>query len=144
MPEENALVFTTGTDTRHGREMLANPHVSGGIVLETKVVGRIRGVQVSGMAYSVGDYETVGEKDYETVGLKDYETVGLKDYETVSKSKSLKVSKSSAKTAYLKKFPFAIAAKLDLWVLHLEYVKMTDNRLGFGRKIEWRRGAESE
>jgi len=58
----------------------------------------------------------------------------------VSESPSLQVFKTKARKAYIKKFPFAIAAKLDLWVLQLEYVKMTDNRLGFGRKIVWRRG----
>jgi len=52
MPEENALVFTSGPETRHAREMLANPRVSGGIVLETKVVGRIGGVQVTGEVWS--------------------------------------------------------------------------------------------
>jgi uncharacterized protein YhbP (UPF0306 family) len=48
----------------------------------------------------------------------------------------------AARTAYLLRFPFALAAKLDLWILEIDYVKMTDNRLGFGKKLEWRRGVE--
>lgn len=43
----------------------------------------------------------------------------------------------TAKKAYLKKFPFAVLMKTSLWVLHLDYIKMTDNRLGFGKKLIW-------
>lgn len=42
-----------------------------------------------------------------------------------------------AKKAYLKKFPFAVLMKTSLWVLNLDYIKMTDNRLGFGKKLIW-------
>jgi uncharacterized protein YhbP (UPF0306 family) len=49
MSTENALVFTTDESTRHGRESLENNKVAANIYLETKVVGKIRGVQVSGM-----------------------------------------------------------------------------------------------
>lgn len=41
------------------------------------------------------------------------------------------------KSAYLKRFPFAILMKTSLWVIHINYIKMTDNRLGFGKKIIW-------
>ena len=47
---------------------------------------------------------------------------------------------SGAKFAYLKKFPFAVIMKTSLWVLHLNYIKMTDNRLGFGKKLIWDSG----
>ena len=47
--EENALVFTTDTDTRHGKEFIKNPLVAGSVVLETMVIGRIRGIQFQGM-----------------------------------------------------------------------------------------------
>jgi hypothetical protein len=100
LPDNQELVFTTDPATRHGREMLANPSVSGGIVLETKVIGKIRGIQLTGTARQVVE----GESRY--------------------------------RTAYLRRFPFAIAVKLDLWVLEVRYVKMTDNRMGFGKKIE--------
>jgi uncharacterized protein YhbP (UPF0306 family) len=42
-----------------------------------------------------------------------------------------------AKYAYLKRFPFAVLMKTSLWVIHVDYIKMTDNRLGFGKKLIW-------
>ena len=55
MKDEKALVFTTDNDTRHGQEMQDNQVVSGGIVLETKVVGMIRGVQLTGTVSKTQD-----------------------------------------------------------------------------------------
>jgi hypothetical protein len=43
----------------------------------------------------------------------------------------------AAKTAYLMRFPFAALMETTLWVLEPEYIKMTDNRLGFGKKLIW-------
>ena len=43
------------------------------------------------------------------------------------------------KTAYLKRFPFAMLMDTKLWFLELHTIKMTDNRLGFGKKLYWRR-----
>jgi len=42
-----------------------------------------------------------------------------------------------AKVAYLKRFPVAILMKTNLWVVKVRYIKMTDNRLGFGKKLIW-------
>jgi len=123
MPDADALVFTTDPETRHGREMLANPSVSAGIVLETKVVGRIKGAQLTG----------------KTERLLDDKTVSPSHQPTVLQSQSLTVLKSSSRNAYLKRFPYAIAAKLDLWVLYIDTAKFTDNRLGFGKKVLWER-----
>lgn len=44
---------------------------------------------------------------------------------------------SKVKLAYLKKFPFAVLMKTSLWILKPGYIKMTDNRLGFGKKLIW-------
>jgi hypothetical protein len=41
------------------------------------------------------------------------------------------------KTAYLKRFPYAIIGSSPLWVLELTYIKFTDNLLGFGKKLIW-------
>jgi uncharacterized protein YhbP (UPF0306 family) len=112
-----ALVFTTGPETRHGREMLQNPTVSGGIMLETKMVGKIRGIQLTGKACPCHDTSDKG---------------------TPPGGHTL-LTWAEARNAYLKRFPFALAAKLDLWILTVDYIKMTDNRLGFGKKIEWTR-----
>ena len=43
-------------------------------------------------------------------------------------------------TIYLKRFPFAILMDTTLWELRIDYAKMTDNRLGFGKKLIWERG----
>lgn len=48
LEEENALVFTTDGDTRHGKEFIENPLVAGSVVLETMVIGKIRGIQFQG------------------------------------------------------------------------------------------------
>jgi len=42
-----------------------------------------------------------------------------------------------AKKAYLKRFPIAMLMETHLWVVDLTYLKMTDNRLGFGKKLIW-------
>ena len=101
VPERNLFVYTTAPQTRHGREAAMNPHVSASIVLETKVVGRVRGLQIAGHTQQVAEGE------------------------------------SFARAVYLKRFPYAAAAKLDLWILEPSYMKFTDNTLGFGRKLIW-------
>ena len=50
-----------------------------------------------------------------------------------------KMLASKAKKAYLKKFPYAVLMKTTLWVICPEIIKMTDNRLGFGKKLIWRK-----
>ncbi len=99
---ENSLVFTTGGETRHGKEFGENPLVAGSVVLETMVIGRIRGIQFQGM---------VSEPEGEML--------------------------SKAKWAYLKKFPPAILMDTNLWLVKLTFIKMTDNRFGFGKKVIW-------
>lgn len=102
LEEENSLVFTTDLDTRHGQEFIKNPMIAGSVVLETIVIGKIRGVQFQGI---------VSEPEGEML--------------------------SRAKWAYLKKFPPAALMDTHLWVVRLTLIKMTDNRLGFGKKILW-------
>ncbi|MCX6253301.1 MAG: pyridoxamine 5'-phosphate oxidase family protein [Bacteroidia bacterium] len=102
LKEENAIVFTTDGDTRHGKEFVENPIVAGSVVLETMVIGKIRGIQFQGIVS-----EPVGD---------------LLD---------------RAKTAYLKRFPIAALMDTRLWVVKLTYIKMTDNRFGFGKKFVW-------
>jgi uncharacterized protein len=102
LEEENALVFTTDIDTRHGKEFIKNPNVAGSVVLETIVIGKIRGIQFQGI---------VSEPEVELL--------------------------SKAKWAYLKKFPPAALMDTHLWIVRLTLIKMTDNRLGFGKKMIW-------
>ena len=102
LEEENALVFTTDIDTRHGKEFIKNPNVAGSVVLETMVIGKIRGIQFQGI---------VSEPEVELL--------------------------SKAKWAYLKKFPPTALMDTHLWIVRLTLIKMTDNRLGFGKKMIW-------
>jgi uncharacterized protein YhbP (UPF0306 family) len=102
MKEENSLVFTTGGDTRHGKEFGLNTLVAGTVVLETMVIGRIRGIQFQGI---------VSEPEGDLL--------------------------SKAKRAYLLRFPVAALMDTRLWIVKLNYIKMTDNRLGFGKKLIW-------
>lgn len=102
LEEENALVFTTDAATRHGREFLLNSLVAGSVVLETMVVGRIRGIQFQGLV-----------------------------------SEPAGALLSLAENAYLKRFPVAALMETKLWVVRLTLIKMTDNRLGFGKKLLW-------
>ena len=102
LEEENALVFTTDAETRHGQEFLKNPLVAGNVLLETLIIGKIRGIQFQGI---------VSEPEGEV---------------------AVKVRK-----AYLKRFPVAMLMETRLWIVRLTLIKMTDNRLGFGKKIIW-------
>jgi hypothetical protein len=102
LEEENSLVFTSGGDTRHGQEFELNTLVAGTVVLETMILGKIRGIQFQGIVS-----ELIGE------------------------------SLSKAKRAYFLRFPVAALMDTRLWVVKLTYIKMTDNRLGFGKKLIW-------
>jgi len=102
MEDDNSLVFTTDAETRHGKEFLVNALVAGTVVLETMIIGKIRGIQFTG---------TVSEPDGDLL--------------------------RKAKSAYLKRFPVAALMETRLWVVKLSYIKMTDNRLGFGKKLIW-------
>jgi hypothetical protein len=102
LEEENALVFTTDPKTRHGSEFLKNTDVAGAVALETMVIGKIRGVQFSGI---------VSEPEGDLA--------------------------ARAKSAYLKRFPVAMLMDTHLWVVKLTFIKYTDNRLGFGKKLVW-------
>lgn len=46
--------------------------------------------------------------------------------------------REQAARIYYFRFPFALAMPGDLWAIHLLSIKMTDNSLGFGKKLHWR------
>jgi uncharacterized protein YhbP (UPF0306 family) len=83
---------------------LQQPYISGSIVLETKLVGKIQGVQIEGCLITA-----TGELLHEI------------------------------KTVYTKRFPFTLLMNTTFWLLELQTIKMTDNRLGFGKKLYWQR-----
>ena len=96
--ERNLFIFTSDNTTRHGKEMEENENVALSIALETRVVGRIQGLQIVGKAQR-GD--------------------------------------SKAQTTYIKRFPYAAVAPLSLWMVSPTMMKLTDNTLGFGKKLIW-------
>lgn len=100
--EDKMLIFTSDKDTRHISDSENNTKVAASIVLETKQVGKIQGLQING------------------------KLIELKN-DILKKANKL----------YLKKYPYAILAKTNMWGINLEYIKMTDNRLGFGKKLIW-------
>lgn len=104
LPDRNVFVFTSDPDTRHIRdvESSGNYHVTAGIALETKITGKIRGLQITGLLSLPGEQE-----------------------------------KEIVRKAYIKRFPVSGLVKLHLWVLRPGFMKLTDNRLGFGTKLIW-------
>ena len=82
------------------KELHVNPNFSATIALETTDIGKIRGLQLSGI---------------------------------------LKKATTEQKTLYIKAFPCAVAMNPTLWALHVKHLKFTDNRLGFGKKLIYKR-----
>ncbi|MCE1197792.1 MAG: pyridoxamine 5'-phosphate oxidase family protein [Marinilabiliales bacterium] len=102
--EKVQFVFTSDASTRHIREIQSNDRVAGSVVLETSIIGKIQGVQLTGSLL------------------------------TAERS-----DPDRATSLYLRRFPFAALMDTTLWVLEVDYLKMTDNRLGFGKKLIWER-----
>ena len=100
--KNNSLIFSSEIKTKHAQDFIANSKVSGSISLETKVIGKIQGVQL------LGEIEML-------------------------KGENLKV----ANKQYLKAYPYVRMMKIELWIMQLTFIKMTNNTLGFGKKIVW-------
>ena len=100
----NQLIFSSDTKTKHAKDFIANPKVAGSIVLETKEVAKIQGVQLLGKI-------------------------------TELKKENLK----AAKKQYLQAFPYARLMETHLWAMRLTFIKMTHNKLGFGKKLIWKK-----
>ena len=97
--EKISFVVASSEDTTHIKNILKNPSVAGSVVLETKTVGKIQGLQFR------GDFSLLVD--------------------------------SNLKKLYFKTFPYALALGPKLWQIKIDWFKMTDNRLGFGKKIIW-------
>lgn len=48
---------------------------------------------------------------------------------------------SKARRIYLKRFPMARLNPAELWCIRIDWIKMTDNTLGFGTKLIWERSS---
>ncbi len=51
------------------------------------------------------------------------------------RGRMLPLESASLKKLYFKTFPYAVAMMPKLWQIEVNYFKLTDNRLGFGKKI---------
>lgn len=100
--EENYFVVSSAAATFHVQQLQENERIAASIVLESKVVGNLQGVQIRG-----------------TMRLPNQEQQG------------------QVRKEYLKRFPFAVVMDLELWVIEPSFLKLTDNRLGFGKKLIW-------
>ncbi len=96
------FIFTSDPETRHASYLKVQKRAAGTIALETKIIGKIRGIQFTGDVFELENNEL-------EIGRK----------------------------AYLKRFPYAIVMKTHFWGFSPDFIKMTDNRLGFGKKIIW-------
>ncbi len=105
--DAGVFIFTSDDKTRHYVEMKDSGFAAGSIVLETRNVGKIQGLQLQGKVHMPEGEEL-----------------------------------ARARRRYLKRFPYAAATGLTLWVMRPVFMKLTDNRLGFGKKLIWNK-AES-
>ena len=106
LEDVNMFVITSDRNTKHVNDIMKQNYVSGAIALETKIVGKIRGIQFTGTIEELTGNELIPS---------------IRD----------------AKKKYFKKFPFAILKQTLLWGIKPDFIKMTDNRLGFGKKLIW-------
>ena len=101
LPDELAFIVASDPKTEHMHNVAKNASVAGTVALETKIVGKIRGIQFAG---------------------------------TMAKAET-----AEARDRYFGRFPYARAMNPTLWTIRLDEIKMTDNTLGFGKKLMWKR-----
>ena len=102
LPEQNLFAVTSAGNTWHVAQLQRNARVAAAVVLETKLVGKVQGLQVRGRMYRPCGKEL-----------------------------------AAVKKAYMLRFPYAAAMDLEMWAIAPDYLKLTDNRLGFGKKMIW-------
>ena len=96
---EKIFVVASSDDTLHINHIQKNNRIAGNILLETKEVGKIQGVQFQGI-FSLLDNVELSE-------------------------------------LYFKTYPYSLEMQPKLWKIEVDYFKMTNNELGFGKKIIW-------
>lgn len=99
-PQSISFIVASDETTEHMRNVVQNPKVAGTIALETKIVGKIQGIQFTA---------------------------------------EMEICPDALKGIYFQAFPYARVMNPTLWMIRLGEVKMTDNTLGFGKKIIWKR-----
>ena len=96
----NLIIFTSDDSTLHAQQMVENSSVAVAINLETRIVGKVQGIQICG---------------------------------------TVRRGEEADKSVYIKRFPYAAVAPLNIWVVEPTFMKLTDNTLGFGKKLIWNR-----
>jgi len=94
-----SFVVASSGETTHINHIKYNQNIAGNVLLESKTITKIQGVQFRGKFYKLEDEEL--------------------------------------KALYFKTFPHAKLMQPKLWQIKVSYFKMTDNTLGFGKKIIW-------
>lgn len=102
MSARTLFVVASDEKTEHMGNATINPQVAATIVLETKTVGKIEGLQIKAQMRRADEAET---------------------------------------KAYFETFPYARVMNPTLWAVVPHHMKLTDNRLGFGKKLIWTRGS---
>jgi len=100
--DKNMFVITSDFTTKHIKDVEKQNIVAGAIALETTMIGKIQGIQFTGVM-------------------------------KLSTENDLKI----ANKAYINKFPLALLKDTTLWGIFPGFLKMTHNRLGFGKKLIW-------
>ena len=95
--QSHSFVIASSEETLHIQQVKQNPKVAGNILLETKEVGKIQGLQFFASMHPLED--------------------------------------ERLKKNYFQRFPYALALLPKLWQIEVSRFKLTDNRLGFGKKI---------
>jgi len=96
--------FTSENISKHYNDITKNSYVAVNIALETKIIGKIQGLQITGTSKILKEDELF-----------------------------------HARNKYLKKYPYALPfiTKSDFFSLSPDFMKFTDNNLGFGKKLIW-------
>ncbi len=95
--QSHSFVIASSEETLHIKQVKVNKNVAGNILLETKEIGKIQGLQFFAKMQTLED--------------------------------------ERLKKSYFKRFPYALALLPKLWQIEVSRFKLTDNRLGFGKKI---------
>ncbi len=97
--DTQTFIVASSDETTHIQNILINPNIAGSVVLETRTIAKIQGLQFRGV------FDLVDDEKYSKL--------------------------------YFKAFPHARIMRLKLWKIKVNYFKMTDNTLGFGKKLIW-------
>ena len=93
----SCFIVASSEETLHIQHILKDSSIAGNILLETKTVGDIKGLQFRGKFSFLEDQEL--------------------------------------KKHYFNDFPYVISLNPTLWKIKVNYFKLTDNSLGFGKKV---------